>query len=237
MRAAAGDPHEAAALACALIRRLDPSSPWPAAAGSPDTEASVRAWVDLLADLPAAARLPLIDTMAPALRRLSEPERQALADTLHALAGADGQTTTFEYALQAILAPILASGAPIPPLRGRMFALNALAFEASAVLSRLAHLDRDPATAFARGAAALSSARADLRLLDAKACDLEHFGPALLRLRTLGPVLRRHLLVAALAVLNADGHIAIEEAELYRAIAATLDLPVPLPVRDGAPEA
>jgi tellurite resistance protein len=49
----------------------------------------------------------------------------------------------------------------------------------------------------------------------------------LLALAALGPRTRQRVLAAVLATIRADGRIAPDEIELFRAIAAALDCPLP----------
>ena len=67
----------------------------------------------------------------------------------------------------------------------------------------------------------------EIALLDAPACGLEQVDAALDRLAASSLPIKRRLLVAAAHVIGQDGSISVEEGELYRALAATLDVPMP----------
>jgi hypothetical protein len=57
-------------------------------------------------------------------------------------------------------------------------------------------------------------------------------GASLERLRKLAPFVKRAFLEACVETVNADGRVALAEAELLRAIATALDCPLP-PVLDA----
>jgi hypothetical protein len=133
--------------------------------------------------------------------------------------------------LQALLAPALAPRAAAPLSGDRLYSFGGVGYEVSVVLSCLARLG-DPgraAEAFQRGVVHLQAQRARIGFLGEGECAMAAFGAAMLQLRALGLSLRRRLVLAALEVLDTDGKVSVEEAELFRAIAATLDFPVPMP--------
>jgi len=66
-----------------------------------------------------------------------------------------------------------------------------------------------------------------LHLLPPDECDITAIDNALNRLAVAAPGIKRDLLAACVQVVGADGVILEEEAELLRAIADTLDCPMP----------
>jgi hypothetical protein len=64
-------------------------------------------------------------------------------------------------------------------------------------------------------------------LLEPGACGLEQVDAALDKLAVSSLVIKKRLLVAAAHVIGNDGTISPDEGDLYRALAATLNVPMP----------
>ena len=88
-------------------------------------------------------------------------------------------------------------------------------------------------SAFAAGAARLAPAGSGLPLLEPAACGLLQIDAALDRLALASPAIRRQVLEACAQAVAADGQVNRREAEILRAIADSLDCPIP-PVLDEA---
>jgi hypothetical protein len=84
----------------------------------------------------------------------------------------------------------------------------------------------DTGAAFAAGAAQLKLLEGRLTA-PAPSIDLAALDLALDKLATASAPIKQRLLVAATAVVTANGEVHVEEYELLRAIAATLDIPLP----------
>lgn len=175
----------------------------------------------------AEARLPLLQLALPALRKLDAAARDQFAATLDELVHADGTVTPYEYAMQKmVLGQLLAATSPAKRLQFDSFA--AVRREISVVLSALAHFSpQDSAAAFAAGAAQLPVLAESLVLLEAGASGLEQVDAALDKLALSSLPIKKRLLVAAGHVIASDGTVTTAEGELYRALAATLDVPMP----------
>jgi phage baseplate assembly protein gpV len=105
---------------------------------------------------------------------------------------------------------------------------DAVRGEIAIVLSAFAHLSaKDSAAAFAEGTAQIPVIARQISLLEPAACGLEQMDAALDRLAVSSLPIKQRLLVAAGHVMAADGTVSVEEGELYRALAATLDCPMP----------
>lgn len=180
-----------------------------------------------LSVLPPEARLPLLQLSFPALRQLDAPGLDRLATTLDELVHADASVTPFEYALQKMLLSQLRLARD--PRRVVQFdSFPAVAGDIAVVLSALAHVSpTESARAFAAGAAQLPLLAGRLGLLAPSLCRLEHVDAALDRLAVSSLPIKRRLLIAAAHVIGSDGTISIPEGELYRALAATLEVPMP----------
>jgi Zn-dependent protease with chaperone function len=180
-----------------------------------------------LSVLDPAARLPLLQLSVPALRTLDVAGLDSFVTTLDELVHADGQVTPFEFALQKMLLHQLQL-AKKPAQTVQFDSFAAVRTEFGVVLSALAHLSaKDSATAFASGAAQIPVIRDELTLLAPAACGLEQVNAALDKLAVSSLPIKQRLLVAAGHVIASDGTVTVAEGELYRAIAATLDCPMP----------
>jgi Zn-dependent protease with chaperone function/uncharacterized tellurite resistance protein B-like protein len=184
-----------------------------------------------LGQLQEQARLPLLQLTLPALRSLDAAARDRFVTTLDELVYADGQVSVFEFSLQKVLIHHLQLGQkPVPP-GDQIYSFNAVATEIAVVLSALARVSADneagSTQAFAAGAAQLRMLEGQLTLLAPAACDFKWLDAALTKLSTASGPIKQRLLTAAAHIVDADGVVLVAEAELLRAIAATLDVPLP----------
>jgi Zn-dependent protease with chaperone function len=173
------------------------------------------------------SRLPLLQIALPALRSLKGDALDRFFTTLDELVHADDRVTPFEYALQKMLLRQLGL-AQQPSQRLQFDSFDAVRGEIAVVLSALAHLSpKDSTAAFTEGAAQIPVIRSQLALLPPDASGLEQVDAALDKLAASSLAIKQRVLVAAGHVIAADGTVTVEEGELYRALAATLDCPMP----------
>ncbi|MBA4136998.1 MAG: hypothetical protein C0518_06750 [Opitutus sp.] len=239
--AAARDATRDAATAVPLVYALLSDSAKPAALDrqfaliaqhSSDADASsARELHHSLATLDPAARLPLLQIALPALRQLDAAALDRFATTLDELVHADGSVTPFEFALQKMLLHQLAL-AQKPNAAVHFHSFAPLAGDLAIILSVLARADGSGdagrvTRAFAHGVAQLPLIAGQLALQPAATCTLEQLDSALDRLTASSLPIKQRALTAAAHVVGADGTVTVEEGELYRAIAATLDCPAP----------
>ena len=179
------------------------------------------------------ARLPLVNLALGALRNLTAAEFKQFADTLEWLAGSDGKIELFEFVLQKIILRHLASKfSSAPPTAVQFYTLKPLVPDCAVILSALANVGSNDTgeiqKAFAAGAPYLRAPdNVPLELLTANNCGVEQLDAALNRLALAVPIIKKNLIEAAARVVGADGVIVEAEAELLRAIADTLDCPMP----------
>ncbi|HWH72082.1 MAG TPA: M48 family metalloprotease, partial [Candidatus Sulfotelmatobacter sp.] len=179
------------------------------------------------------AKLPLVDLTLPALRQLSPRQFQQFRTAVQALVESDGEIDLFEYVLQKIVVRHLEpyfTKARKPVVQ--YYALNPLAGDCAVLLSGLAHMGHsDPAQielAFQQGAQPLSyAAQAEISQVPAAQCELVQVDAALNRLAQAVPQIKKNVLNACAQTVAADGVIQELEAELLRAIADSLDCPLP----------
>jgi Zn-dependent protease with chaperone function len=176
-------------------------------------------------------RLPLLQLTLPALRNLPPAALAPFLDTLDELVHADGKVSTFEFALQKTLTRTLALGRKPDASVEQIFSFNAVPNEINVVLSALAYTAANSglsaADAFAIGADQLKLLEGKLTLLPPAACTFVQLDAALDRLATASGPIKQRLLAAAAHLVGADGSILIAEAELLRAIASALGVPMP----------
>jgi Zn-dependent protease with chaperone function len=241
LAAAAREPGDAAVLVRAVIADGDPGARAVAMGLLPDAEVRSRVapLADALAAAPRSARMAALGLALPALDGLSAPDAAALVRDLAALAGADGRTTVFEWAVQRIvrrrLAPKL--GGPARPARRRT--LDEVQVDLLDLLSALAWAGTsDPVVAQAAlDAALLALGVASWRVLSRDRISAARLDAALDRLDGAIPSLKARVVEACAATVMYDGRILAPEAELLRAIALSLGVPVPPILGDEAPAA
>ena len=169
--------------------------------------------------------LLLLELALPALRQWAQKRRDAFLAMVQALVEADQKTTLGEFVQATLLRQRLREGAgkPIPTQYKKV---EDVAADANAVISLIAHVSRGSTeVSHAKGQAILGFALpALLTLGELTAARMQQ---ALERLRHLAPFQKPRLLKACVETAAADGPFRLAEMELVRAVAATLDCPIP----------
>jgi Zn-dependent protease with chaperone function len=173
-------------------------------------------------------RLPAVQQLFPALRRLARAERVQLRDVVNELASADAHIDVFECCLSLLMASALADELDGAEPHGDAL----LADEAPAVQSLLAVLARrgsaDKAGAAAAYSAGLTAALPGLR---GEPADIEAWplalANALERLAQLQPLEKKKLIEGLERCVSQDGQLSVEEGELLRTVCAVLNCPLP----------
>ena len=110
-------------------------------------------------------------------------------------------------------------------------ALKPLVQDCGIVLSAVASVSSSEAgeveLAFSTGAPYLRAEAGVVQLLPREECGLAQLDSALDRLALAAPQIKKRLIEACVHVVHADGLMQEQEAELLRAIAETLDCPIP----------
>jgi Zn-dependent protease with chaperone function len=169
--------------------------------------------------------LLVVELALPALKQLPQARRDAFLADAQRLIEADRKLTLAELVQLALLRQHLREGAG-KPIRTRFARVADVAGDARAVLSLVAHASQnDTGAAFAKGVPPLGVALdAPLPLAELTGARV---GEALERLRYLAPFEKPRVLKACLEAAAADGTFRLAEVELVRAVAATLDCPLP----------
>ncbi|HVC10336.1 MAG TPA: M48 family metallopeptidase [Burkholderiales bacterium] len=223
-------PEGAAQVVCALALESDADARAKESAllgqrrGTAFAQAMLAAYAQTSA-LGRAHALPLLALAMPALRQLKQPERDALLADYEALIEADHRVTLHEFVLATLLRQSLREDAGRPiPMRYR--SVDEIAADAHVVLSVVAYAaGGDTAQAFDKGAAALGL---NLRApLPAAELSTPRVAESLERLRLLAPLAKPRILKACVEAAGADGSFRVADVELVRAVAATLDCPLP----------
>jgi Zn-dependent protease with chaperone function len=236
IRAAARSPHDAPILLFGLLLDDDEAvrqRQLSAVASSEGADAlrTLQQLDPALRQLKAAHKLPVLQLALPSVKALPQSALGTFAGTLDDLVQADGRVSTFEFALQRLVLRALAiNRAPSVPVP-QIYSFQAVTAEISVVLSALAHASSDDAAeaarAFAAGASQLLLVQGRLAFLSGADSGLVQLDAALDRLAGASGPIKQRLLVAAAHVVSADGVLLTQEAELLRAVAASLDVPVP----------
>ncbi len=236
LRTAARTAGEAPILLYALLLDEDPATrahqrDLVASRAGGDALRTLDELIPALRDLRPEHKLPLLQLALPSLRSLPPTVLAPWLDTLDELVHVDGRVNTFEFALQKLLVHTLALGRAPGAQIIQFYSFNAVVTEISVVLSALAHAssnrDLDARAAFAVGAAQIKLIESHLTFLDPASCDFTALDAALDQLAAASLPIRQRTLTAAAHLVGADGQILVAEAELLRAIAACLDLPMP----------
>ena len=184
----------------------------------------------LIEQLDTRVRLPLVDIALPALRALTDAQYQQFKQNVAELVEADRTIDLFEWSLQRILLHDLeAQQFNARPARVRYRKLRQLQPHYELLLSTLAYTGhRDEAAAreaFEQATRQMELPQARFRRSDE--CGLEAVDVALTALEEAAPRIKRQVLQAAAACIAADRKVTTAEAELLRAMSASLGCPMP----------
>src|SRR6056297_1033467 len=180
-----------------------------------------------VAELPAGARLPLVNTCLPALRAMSPRQYRAFKQMLLELIQADGRTSLFEWCLYQLVRHYLdPEFLQVRTATPRFRRLTQVKGQLQRVLSMLAHAgsgDAEDAFAAARDSLQMPS----VQLLPIADCSLAGFSRSVHELADCFPLLKPRLLKAMAQAAGADSAVCAVERELIAAIAAVIDCPLP----------
>jgi Zn-dependent protease with chaperone function len=200
--------------------------------GGPRAERCAKLYGDL-AVLDAKLRLPILELAVPALKQRPLQQLEFLFELVERVTQLETKPRLFDYVLLRMLAAYIAR---TPQAPARLAAANARISARAAASTLLAAVaaygqgsSEDARAAYRAGVEAAS-----LRLPSepdfeqpAALRDLAPLDRALARLARLDARDKRRVLEAVLATIRYDRVLGVEEIELFRAVAATLGIPVP----------
>lgn len=180
-------------------------------------------------DLEPELRLPLVDIVIPTLRQMSHEQFEVFKEQIRLLVKADSKITLFEFCLQEVVIHRLGAafaGGKSRILYKRIEPLKKDALLLLAALARVGHKD---------GASAGKAFEAALSILPVKRKDIEmpekvslnDLHTALKRFSAASYGVKKAIFDACCQSVLCDGKVELREAELLRAAAAAVDIPVP----------
>ena len=185
-----------------------------------------------MSDIAARAKLALANLALPGLRQLSSRQIDEFNQTIQFLIEYDNQVDLFEYCLQKMVRKNLVSQfSPAEKTVVQFYSSKPLLPDCAVLLSAIAHAgqdnDADAEKAFNLGSPYLRVPGGFISILPSSACGLEQIDAALNRLAQAAPQIKKNVLEACAQIVAADGVVKEAEAELLRAVADTLDRPIP----------
>ncbi len=184
--------------------------------------------VETVDQLPARARLPLVNITLPALKMGDDETRRGFLATVKQLIEVDRRYTIFEFALLHILQDHLGAGAEAE-LPVKYFKFDQVGAELRLLLSVLSRVgakaEEQAAQAFGRAFQPFDLGAAELA--SRAQCNLKSLTQALDKLAVLSPLLKKNVISACADCVIHDGEVTAAEAELLQAIAVNLDCPMP----------
>lgn len=182
------------------------------------------------------ARLPLAQICLGTLAALSAEQTSNLRRTVEQVVRADKRVDLFEWAIERLILVTLSRRDGTAPARrfGRAY-LVAHPVGAGGVLSAVAHLGaattQDAQAAFERGQKVLRGVTVSMS--PASDCQGENLHNWLDELSKVNRAGRIDLLRACAAAVGADGSVRVREVEFLRVLAASIDVPLGLPLNPG----
>lgn len=191
----------------------------------------IELFMPIIDALDAKFRLPIVELAIPSLKIISPTQYKVFRGTVKKLMEADEKISLFEYALQRMLIHHLD---PIfhktPPPQVKFRAIYQIEWECFLLLSFLAWRSnagtQTAEESFRRGITELGIAEKPAIMAEDKNYlrDLDY---ALDRLAMATFQLKTNILRACLACISADSMVTVDEVELLRVIADSLDCPIP----------
>ena len=224
---ASEDPLEAYALSIGLVMSRD-ASEWNHLLSllSSNTHLAVidtlKSFLPSLAQLNIKFRLPLIELCIPSLKQLSDKQKQQFIKDLKVIIRADNKFELWEWALLKIFSLSLDK----PEKRGLgKYKIGQLKSECQLLIATVAYVGKgDQQKAYADAATKLGLGT---ELPGIQKLRRSEINSALDRLRQLKPLEKPTLLKALCIAVQSDGFIDAKEIELVRAIADSVDCPMP----------
>jgi Zn-dependent protease with chaperone function len=201
---------------------------------APDFVQTLSTFIPQIEALGDRYKLVLAEFAVPALREYNLDEHDAFHQTMQQLVECDGSIDLFEYTLMKMVARQLRSHFHGPEIATVQYGrVQDFLPECALLLSALAHIgqenETDARAAFAEGVGFLDApnAKNQIQFLTRSEWDLSKVDAALARLACRHEPLKRNILLACGRTVVANNRVTERSAELLRAIADSLDCPMP----------
>jgi len=176
-------------------------------------------------------RLPLVEMVLPALEYLSEPQYRIFRKNVCSLIKANGKLTLFEYVLHRIVLQHLDGVfGKVKQVHVKYTSLAPLMDDLRVLLCFLAWIGQrrqgEARKAYTKAMEVLGAGDKEF-LAEQSSYNLRHVDSSLNRMRLAAPAIKKILLHACVMCIMADHHASVSEIELLRAIADSLDCPMP----------
>ena len=178
-------------------------------------------------------RLPVFEILQGTLTGMSPEQYDSFSKSIKFLVDADNRVDLFEFFLrQHLIVHLDRRYGRVSPPRVQYWALNPLQTEVCrliAIVVRVGHDQQaDIQKAWAQGLKSLDKPD----WIEQQQCLTEPLSVKLLeeaiqKVNLAAPVIKKRLLTAMAEAIACDGKITVEEAETFRAVAESLDCPVP----------
>ena len=182
-------------------------------------------------DLDLQLRLPILDLALPVLRQMSAGQYAKFKTLIQTLVEADARLSFFEFTLQQILRHRLAATYQRRKKEVVHKNITLLASDAVNILSKLAHVgqaqDVAAEAAFNAGWEKLQIKDSRWKMLPAGKVSFGALRIALDRFSLAAPSVKKTFLDACARCVLHDLHVTLQEAELVRAVAYALEVPLP----------
>ena len=186
-----------------------------------------------LKDVNPQLRLPILDLAMPVLRQMSARQYAKFHELIQILVEADAKLSLFEFALQEIITHRLGTTFKRHKKEVIYKKIESLAIDAVNILSKLAHVGH-PAEAAARAAfnsgwvkLHINASTRDWDMLPADKVSFSALRVAMKRFSHATPGVKKAILDACAHCVLHDKKVTVKEAELLRAVAYALDIPLP----------
>ncbi len=201
-----------------------------ASEGEPTMKETSRLF-DLVQAQPTEYRLPLIQMVQTSLLSMTLPQFEQFRKTVNCIVKADQQLGMFEFVVQrSLILQLDRHFEKRRPPKVNYVAVQGIAKQAGELLSILVHAGhqdgQEAQTAFAQALSPLKL-QPTVPLTPRKECSLSLLKDSLDVFVKSSPAIKKRLLGAAVVAVTTDGKVTVSEAELLRAIADSLDCPLP----------
>ena len=230
---AARNPFSARAVVCLMLLSKDPAERARQLSAIASVDRKLAEATSSLADVAEIApreRMPILEVCAAALSMLSPSQYSQFRTALAQLIAADGQVDRVEWMVRILLRHAVEGRGSAPSGLGK-----ATMLDLARVVSVLAWSGATDESGVLRAWSAARTAEPALpESPDAvSVCTLDALDGALRAFAGATPGLKRRLVDACVACVAADGQTTVEEAEILRAVCASIGAPMP-PVRQVA---